>query len=1522
MPFWIPLIISAAVSAAATVYQRRRQKQMQKEIEAENDKRKGFEISVDGDPINLPLVYGYQAIGGVRTYHAIANTAVSANVTSGFTRDVYDLDLLPDAPDPDLTEEVEIYKNKYNVLLYVQQALCIGGIDTILDWEVDSSNFDKRGFRHTFEWSPTGGTACNLATVNGVPSTNKFTNTAYVTQVYKLNRDNYNYSGVPQVTAFVRGQKIYSVTETGGVYSLSASKAFSNNPAYVLLDYLTRSKELGGCGYPVSSVDLASFYAAASICNTIVASNVDVVGRVNGVKPVAEGETPDTASRHIRLYECNITLDTGETYRNNIETLLETMGQAELIWSNGQYKLVLDYPEDLSEQNALITASYTDADIIGSAIDLGWSGASDRYNRATVRFLNEEQDFATDSISYPARGSATHITYLAEDNGVENEYSTFLPGATHYKNAKALAENIVKNSRIQRVLSLEIGRKALIHDVGDLIKITSDVVGIEDEVYRIESMTVTDELTVKMTVVRFEYTTLAWNVSDNITTTPRTFVLRSDGNVSNLQWTAGSRTGAKSNGWLSWDEPDDVDVRSYHIYYKPVGGTWSMLGETKKLFFDLPAEIDGSSDYYFTVKTEKMDGTVSEGVVIFADALTELVPITDADLTIGYKQAWIKWDYPHPELVYQYHVYTNTTNERSSATLYKKTVDENVTLTALSLNDYYVWIDVLGYDGAIAEMATPLYINDTLMAFAGGDITANTIQWSALMDDVRDQIDSAGDAFASAAAAELAADIASNAANNASNWAGEANTYMIAANTFASQANSAYIAAVQAKDDAEGYSTAAAQSSTLAASIEQRSIFAEGLTNPSFEAATDLQIGIPTGWIGDSDSNTAFSSGVLCAYYANTAPTLVYTSAGNASQYSFGGDGQDTGKWWWIGKRFKVVEGQNIRWGCGVWMNDPSPYATMIAAGDAAVGRDDAYTHYIWYNANNEVISDAVQPSVNYNECVAAGTDIAQGWYDYSVTNKTAPANAAYIEVRMVAADGAGANTADKKVYSTFTGTAASVIFDDFWVESDGGVVEVSQSEWTGNDYRIAAAISESSAVAAAANANTAAVGAQFSRDVAAQVYSSESFSNSIFAKWDDTEPDGVEFVVPEGSITKSTSGKYGNAIRMQAASTPTDNRPYFNIDSTSSESTFTDAESCRGVHITAEINRILGTLDNGSCVRVAWIPGGTGGTTASVVLVFQDFAAGVLNGERFVVDRTVMRPDSYVAGSEEGYVRVQIFATSEFDGKTRAPITFEVERFGIRQVGIGADASITQSALADLEGNAAASLTLRARAGGATGEVEVVAANDAEAGSAVSGVKVSANTFNIIGNLTIFDSDLIRSSNFNGNPSNIVGSPGTVGWAINHDGSVVFNELLIRDSSQLGDATVRTLTIESGAIGKTWEAEDANTYSFSASSWDERIDFDIGTAVASGDTAWILVIGTVYMRFDSSDANPHVRLTKNGSGMGQHQPQINQEGSATICIADVISVTRNDVIGLDAYIESGPITIQGVYLKALGVLR
>ncbi|QGH74587.1 virion structural protein [Bacteriophage DSS3_VP1] len=787
--------VAIAFTFASMLYQRRRQKK----LAAELDKQKGFDLVVDGEPINLPLTYGAQKIAGVRTIHKTFNNVKQRKnpANSGWVQFNYPLSSWPLDTDKDHSSS----KNQY---LLTQQALCFGGIDEFIDIEVNSQSWDKGKFSHMLEAHLDGGVDNISATASGIADTNKFTNAAWINAIFWLNRNDYNYQGVPNISAYVKGQRIWSLKENNGVISLD-TKAYSNNNSYVLMDYLLRPRELGGVGLgnlnaqqwlagdqpDLSRINLGSFYNAAQICDTTVETITGTArGRVNGVPPVdrrvkelsdrgngkENGELVYVedikqifewsggawaellADRTVKLYECNITIDTSRDFRDNIELLLETMGESEMTFSEGKYKLLLDYPENEVEQDQLIAMEIDDSYIVSEDVTVSYPGSADRLNRVTVKFKNEEHDFVMDSVSWPQWGDANHQKLMSEDNQVPSEQEIFFPGCSIRHLALAKAENMVRQSRIyvgdeienpgsghslnQQIVSFTLDRRGIVLETGDLIKLNSEAAGISNRVFRIETLKYTNRMNVELTASQFNYTNLAYSSKDSVIPDPRTVYDNSVANVRNLAYNQGIRNGSPidSNGYLNWNHPLDEEVRQYIISTSTNNVDWEQLGTTRRRFFDIPAEYDDGADRFFNVRVESTARIMNDGVTVFVNNLQTVAPISSFFGESRTNGANLNWSNPAADITRRYEVYWSKSATKPS-TPNQVTRETYLEVTGLDGDtDYRFWVDAVGYSGTRGDMLTPIVVRPTSSEVDPDDVFGDpadptNLQLSSTLDD-------------------------------------------------------------------------------------------------------------------------------------------------------------------------------------------------------------------------------------------------------------------------------------------------------------------------------------------------------------------------------------------------------------------------------------------------------------------------------------------------------------------------------------------------------------------------------------------------------------------------------------------------------------------------------------------------------------------------------------------------------------------------------------------------------------------
>ena len=707
----IGTLVNIGLTIASAAYQASRAAAARRAAEERADAAKGFEISVQGESFNLPIVYGRNKVAGGQTGHRVAGEFSFASPDTGGTAHT-----IPDwSSSENLSASEAVGKNSY---LVMQQAICQGEINKILHIDINDLDYDDVSYKygqrvHTY----LGAASQNddpMATANNFLNTNTFEGVAYASMAFKLNRDNPQYRGIPQVQFYVEGKKIRKVV--GGV--LNTNTEYSNNPVWVLLDYLLSP---AGRDLPSNEIDLGSFETAAAIAETTVQSNVKAEGNIyetkllggnasrntysygrwwsrktgldafitlNGVASDYQAGTtysfahdntthsfdggdvtgsltvdltdvsPDItgnefagaavyseqgATRNLPLYECNLVLDPSQPVRQNINKILDTMGQSDLIWSDGLYKIQLEYPTSQSEEDALINSnhSFTDTHLINDQVVIKYPSSEDKFNQATVKFRNENKNFAEDSVSFPAFSTDVNSLYqvfLAEDESQPLRASFRPVGITDPYHALAKAEQYVRSSRRGAVYNFTVTPKGLSVEPGDYITLTSTYNNITKTTMQVQTAQVTSDLNVSITATEFNFENLAWSTDDNdygfTRREPRDPVVAQVAQVEFLPSTTADQL-QDSSGRVEWENVDSGTTgNTYHVYASTVTSPdvltdtdWAYMGTSNATgtftqvddedvvqtytagYFQLPILQDNT--YFFAVQTESASGRVS-----------------------------------------------------------------------------------------------------------------------------------------------------------------------------------------------------------------------------------------------------------------------------------------------------------------------------------------------------------------------------------------------------------------------------------------------------------------------------------------------------------------------------------------------------------------------------------------------------------------------------------------------------------------------------------------------------------------------------------------------------------------------------------------------------------------------------------------------------------------------------------------------------------------------------------------------
>ena len=368
----------------------------------------------------------------------------------------------------------------------------------------------------------------------------KLSNCAYL--YLKLRYDSNAFSGLPTVTADVRGRTLYDPRD--------GQTRYSSNAALAVRDYLINT--IYGRGISGGAIDDASFIAAANACDrriaapsfadtfsadastdTLAFAQAEPIDSGDGVTLNSTGTLPAPLSAATTYYSiratdttyqlatsvanavagvpiditsagtgthtltqadyaaytCDGTVDTNQTAYDNIRALL-TACRGMLIFSGGKYRLVLD---------VIATASsfgFTESNITGAWV-ISQAGKRVKYNRVTAGFYNPAKMWQPDL-------AMVESTLLrATDNGLILEAKIDLPFTANSYRAQNIGQLTLNQSRYGLVVKFSAFQEGLRCEVGDVVPITHSTPGWSAKLFRILQIEIKD--TDEVYVVAREY---------------------------------------------------------------------------------------------------------------------------------------------------------------------------------------------------------------------------------------------------------------------------------------------------------------------------------------------------------------------------------------------------------------------------------------------------------------------------------------------------------------------------------------------------------------------------------------------------------------------------------------------------------------------------------------------------------------------------------------------------------------------------------------------------------------------------------------------------------------------------------------------------------------------------------------------------------------------------------------------------------------------------------------------------------
>jgi len=261
------------------------------------------------------------------------------------------------------------------------------------------------------------------------------------------------------------------------------------NPGLVWYDYMTAERY--GFGTTATNIDTVS-----SISTTTSTSIYSISNQIPPNQFLAGGVT---ATNQVR-YEINGVISTGDTVKNNLEKIsIACEAFTTFDYSQGQWKLIANRAATAGELASAF--EFTDDNIIGD-VGVTATNLEDLYNNLEVEFasrkIKDQNDYYRAEINPAVRNALEP----------ENKLSLRLDLANNAIHAARIGLIELKQSRADLIITFRADYSALQVEAGDVVKVTNEVYGFNEKLFRVsKTREVEDEtgnITVEITALQYD----------------------------------------------------------------------------------------------------------------------------------------------------------------------------------------------------------------------------------------------------------------------------------------------------------------------------------------------------------------------------------------------------------------------------------------------------------------------------------------------------------------------------------------------------------------------------------------------------------------------------------------------------------------------------------------------------------------------------------------------------------------------------------------------------------------------------------------------------------------------------------------------------------------------------------------------------------------------------------------------------------------------------------------------------------
>ena len=451
-----------------------------------DETEKGILLNKQSNDASIPIIYGERLVGGTRVFIETSGTDntylyVALVMAEGEINNITEIRV---------DDKIVTFASGFSD----GTAIEVDSSDTNFykaDPTVENSTAESL-IRLEPHYGTDGQSASTLlSTLSNWGSNHKLSGLCYLAIRFKWNQD--AFTGIPKVQAKIKGKKIVSYNSS----LVAQSPAYSTNPAWCLLDYLTNARY--GKGLSISDIDLQSFYDASVICTTQV--------------------TPYSGASDINIFDTNAVIDTSAKVIDNVRELIKGC-RGYLPYSAGKYSLII-------ETTGTATISLNEDDIFGG-LRLESEDKNNKYNRVIVSFVNPDRNYQVDQVQFPPIDDSglpsadQHAIMKADDGGFLLEGRFDFKTITSPYQAEEMAEIILRRSRNAKKLGISARAKAYDLTIGDIVNITHSTFGYSSKPFRVVNATFNQDFTMGLSLIEHSDSFYTWATKTQATAVPTT----------------------------------------------------------------------------------------------------------------------------------------------------------------------------------------------------------------------------------------------------------------------------------------------------------------------------------------------------------------------------------------------------------------------------------------------------------------------------------------------------------------------------------------------------------------------------------------------------------------------------------------------------------------------------------------------------------------------------------------------------------------------------------------------------------------------------------------------------------------------------------------------------------------------------------------------------------------------------------------------------------------------------------------